>query len=54
MEENKRRWFPFLGIKTLTDEDVMNYDLPYDCTYKALVFEWFDLYVLLVAVGKPA
>ena len=45
------RWFPFLGFKTLTDEDVMNYNLPYEYTYKALVFEWLNFYFLIAAQG---
>lgn len=47
------RYFTFLGIKTLTPDEVDLFDLDYDFTYKALLFEWLDYSILLFAVGKP-
>lgn len=43
--------FPFLGFKTLTDEDVEMYDLDPDYEYKGFVFEWLGLCILWYAKG---
>lgn len=47
------RYFPFLGIRTLSADEVYLFDLGSDFTYKALLFEWLDYSILLFAVGKP-
>ena len=47
----KYRYFPFLGFKTLSDEEADLFDLDLDFTYKALLFEWFDFSILLLALG---
>lgn len=46
----KFRWFPFLGFKTLTDEEKDVYEIPRYLTVKALTFEW--LYLQIILVGK--
>lgn len=43
----KHRYFPFLGFKTLEDDEKELYDLPLDMDWKALVFEWFSLFILI-------
>lgn len=46
----KFRWFPFLGFKTLTDDEKDAYDIPRQLTCKALTFEW--LYLQIMLIGK--
>ena len=46
------RYFPFLGICTLSDEEVDLFALSHDMKYKALLFEWLDYSILLFAVGR--
>jgi hypothetical protein len=48
----KFRWFPFLGFKTLSDEEKELYGVPLKFTVKALTFEWFSLHMILV--GKAS
>lgn len=44
----KFRWFPWLGFKTLTDEEKDVYEIPRHLTVKALTFAWAYLNVILV------
>ena len=46
------RYFPFLGFKALTDDEVSMFDLDASFNYKALLLEWLDYSFLLFAVGK--
>lgn len=46
------RWFPFLGWKVLSEEEVEQLELDPYFRWKALTFEW--LHFGLVLVGKPA
>ena len=46
------RYLPFLGFKTLTDDEAYDFDLDLDFKYKAILFEWLDYSILLFAVGK--
>lgn len=51
MAELKMRIIPWLGIKKLTDEDVVEYDLDTQYDYKALVFEWGPIFFLIWGRG---
>lgn len=45
----KYRYFPWLGFKTLTTDEIDLYELDHRYSYKALVFEWLSLHLLIVA-----
>lgn len=44
----KYRWFPFLGYKTLNDEEKAQFEIPRELTCKALTFEWLGIFIILV------
>lgn len=46
------RYIPYLGIRKLTAEEVFLFDLDPTFKYTALLFEWLDYSVLIVAIGK--
>lgn len=46
------RWFPWLGIKSLTEEEAEFYGLDTDYEFKALCFEWGSLCILIWGRGK--
>lgn len=46
------RYIPYLGIRKLTPEEVIMFDLDQGFRYTALLFEWFSYSILLIAVGK--
>jgi len=48
---DKFRYFPWLGFKTLSPEDVELLELDTSFTWKGLVFEWLDVIWLIFAKG---
>lgn len=45
----KFRYFPWLGFKTLSSEEMHFYALPRTYNYWGLVFEWMNFHCILFA-----